>query len=105
MAGNRRRTGARPHSASENHSAVTAASSNSGSNSKQLSNNNESGRNIAASQYIHRNQIKIVSEPEAAEVVNFKELLETNPINFRKDRLLVKQIKKIFAEGIKLDDP
>ena len=46
-----------------------------------------------------------MSEPEAAEVVNFKELLETNPINYRKDRLLTKQIKKIFAEGIKLDDP
>ena len=39
------------------------------------------------------------------EHVNFKHLLETNPVNYRKDRLLVKRIKKIFADGIKFDSP
>jgi len=40
-----------------------------------------------------------------AKQVGFQELLESNPINYRKDRLLMKQIKKVFADGIRLEDP
>lgn len=47
--------------------------------------------------------IKVISD-NSSEFVNFKHLLETCPENYRKDRLLVKRIKKIFADGISIED-
>jgi hypothetical protein len=47
--------------------------------------------------------IKVITG-NLVEQVNFKSLLEINLVNYRKDRLLVKRIKKIFADGIKFSD-
>ena len=47
--------------------------------------------------------IKVITG-NLVEQVNFKSLVETNLVNYRKDRLLVKRIKKIFADGIKFSD-
>ena len=52
-----------------------------------------------------REKINVIKSSPTEEV-NFKELLMNNtPRVDRKDRLLRKKISKIFADGIRMDDP
>ena len=85
-------------------SAVTAASSNSsGARGNSGVRRNTSMRLVAKPNAREFAPIKVISD-NSSEFVNFKHLLETCPENYRKDRLLVKRIKKIFADGISIED-
>ena len=98
------RRSARPHSVSADFSAVTAASSNSsGARGNSGVRRNTSMRLVAKPNAREFAPIKVISD-NSSEFVNFKHLLETCPENYRKDRLLVKRIKKIFADGISIED-
>lgn len=85
-------------------SAITATSSNSeSSNVVELRRTQTQGQIRQAK--IHSSISIIRGNADGAGEVNFKELLMNNTVDLRKDRLLSKQIKKIFADGIKMEDP
>ena len=48
--------------------------------------------------------LRIIKQPKT-EQINFKALLmNSTTVDYKKDRCLVKQIKKFFADGIKIDN-
>ena len=50
------------------------------------------------------NPIKIVTA-EPAQNIPFSDLLEQPASDYLRDRIMMKQIRKIFADGISLPDP
>ena len=85
----------RPHSQSADLSAVTATSSNSSANNPE--------KRPSKTQKVHV-PIKVITPCADASQINFKDLLENKAATFQRDRILIKQIRKIFADGIRLED-